>query len=197
MSILVDFNNIGQRLADFESEQFQERYQGSPLLRGLSYTLIAMEWEGTPELLSDAFMPGESDSDGFEATLTRLGYQCRTTKYEKAKLEATEGLHLPCFIELDKLEAILLSVRDGEATLFDYKNNNSVTVPLVGNTYSLTVISEYSKLFREPPPESQDKSNWIKYAFYRYNDEFKSLVFLSLVINIFGALQPFFHYERL
>ncbi|GAL19279.1 hypothetical protein JCM19235_2702 [Vibrio maritimus] len=192
MSILVDFNNIGQRLADFESEQFQDRYQGSPLLRGLAYTLIAMEWEGTPELLSDAFMPGESDSDGFEATLTRLGYQCRTTKYEKAKLEVTEGLHLPCFIELDKLEAILLSVRDGEATLFDYKNNNSVTVPLVGNTYSLTVISEYSKLFREPPPESQDKSNWIKYAFYRYNDEFKSLVFLSLVINIFGALQPFF-----
>jgi ABC-type bacteriocin/lantibiotic exporter with double-glycine peptidase domain len=192
MSILVDFNNIGQRLSDFESEQFQERYQGSPLLRGLAYTLIAMEWEGTPELLSDAFMPGESDSDGFEATLTRLGYQCRTTKYEKAELAQTQGLHLPCFIELDKLEAILLSVRDGVATLFDYKNNNSVTVTLVDATYSITVISEYSKLFREPPPESQDKSNWIKYAFYRYNDEFKSLIFLSLVINIFGALQPFF-----
>lgn len=58
MSILVDFNNIGQRLSDFESEQFQERYQGSPLLRGLAYTLIAMEWEGTPELLSDALCQG-------------------------------------------------------------------------------------------------------------------------------------------
>ncbi|GAL25549.1 hypothetical protein JCM19239_3823 [Vibrio variabilis] len=192
MSILVDFNNISERLHDFESPQFQERYAHSPLLRGLAYTLIAMEWEGTPELLSDAFIPGEKDVEGFESTLTRLGYQCRTTKQDKATLEDIGSLHLPCFIELDKLEAVLMSVENGQGTLFDYKNNNSVTIPLEGKAFSTTVISEYSKLFREPPPESQDKSNWIKYAFYRYNDEFKSLVFLSLVINIFGALQPFF-----
>ncbi|USD61911.1 MULTISPECIES: ATP-binding cassette domain-containing protein [Vibrio] len=192
MSILVDFNNISERLHDFESAQFQERYSHSPLLRGLAYTLIAMEWEGTPELLSDAFIPGEKDVEGFESTLTRLGYQCRTTKQDKATLEDIGSLHLPCFIELDKLEAVLMSVENGQGTLFDYKNNNSVTIPLEGKAFSTTVISEYSKLFREPPPESQDKSNWIKYAFYRYNDEFKSLVFLSLVINIFGALQPFF-----
>jgi ABC-type bacteriocin/lantibiotic exporter with double-glycine peptidase domain len=192
MSILVDFNNISQRINDFESPQFQQRYHNSPLLRGLAYTLIAMEWEGTPDLLSDAFIPGESDSDGFEATLSRLGYQCRTTKHENSRNRDLLNQHLPCFIQLDKLDAILLSVEDGQGVLFDYKNNNSVTVPIEGKSFSLTVISEYSKLFREAPPESQDKSNWIKYAFYRYNDEFKSLIFLSLIINIFGALQPFF-----
>lgn len=128
MSILVDFNNISERLHDFESPQFQERYAHSPLLRGLAYTLIAMEWEGTPELLSDAFIPGEKDVEGFESTLTRLGYQCRTTKQDKATLEDIGSLHLPCFIELDKLEAVLMSVENGQGTLFDYKNNNSVTI---------------------------------------------------------------------
>ncbi|MFA0087961.1 ATP-binding cassette domain-containing protein [Vibrio sp. 10N.261.51.F12] len=192
MTILVDFNNVSQRLKDFESEGFEHRYRHSPLLRGLAYTLISLEWEGTPEILSDAFTPGEMDQNGFELTLSRLGYQCRTTQYSNSKAAEIDDVHLPCFIELDKLSGILMSAKNGEGILFDYRNNNIITIPLVGGTFALTVVSEYSKLFREPPPESQDRSNWVKYAFYRYNNEFKSLIFLSLMINILGALQPFF-----
>ncbi|MGF1749546.1 ATP-binding cassette domain-containing protein [Vibrio cionasavignyae] len=192
MTILIDFNNVAQRLKDFESEGFEHRYAESPLLRGLAYTLISLEWEGTPEILSDAFTPGEVDQNGFELTLSRLGYQCRTTHYVSSLDLADKDIHYPCFIELERFSAILMSVDNGEGVLFDYRNNNTVTVSLVDVEFALTVVSEYSKLFREPPPESQDKSNWIKYAFYRYNNEFKSLIFLSLVINILSALQPFF-----
>ena len=41
MSILVDFNNVPQRVADFESSGYDERYSQSPLIRGLAYTLIS------------------------------------------------------------------------------------------------------------------------------------------------------------
>ncbi|GAM65781.1 toxin secretion ATP-binding protein [Vibrio ishigakensis] len=56
MSILVDFKNITQRLLDFDSEILQHRYQQAPLLRGIAYTLIACEWEGSPDILSDVYM---------------------------------------------------------------------------------------------------------------------------------------------
>lgn len=72
MTILVDFNNVSQRLKDFEAEGFEFRYQESPLLRGLAYTLISLEWEGTPSILSDAFTPGDNDQHGFELTLSSL-----------------------------------------------------------------------------------------------------------------------------
>ncbi|MGX9517317.1 ATP-binding cassette domain-containing protein [Vibrio mediterranei] len=192
MTILVDFNNVSQRLKDFEAEGFEFRYQESPLLRGLAYTLISLEWEGTPSILSDAFTPGDNDQHGFELTLSRLGYQCRTTEFKRAVVEDLKAARLPCFIELDKLSAVLLEVEGNNAVLFDYRNNNTISIPIDGLNFSLTIISEYSKLFREPPPETQDKSNWVKYTFYRYNNEFKSLVFLSLIINILSALQPFF-----
>ena len=42
MSILVDFNNVPQRLLDFEARSYDERYNQSPLIRGLAYTLICL-----------------------------------------------------------------------------------------------------------------------------------------------------------
>ncbi len=190
MSILVDFNNVPQRLLDFEARSYDERYNQSPLIRGLAYTLIALEWEGTPSILSDAFIPKPKDSDSFIATIERLGYRCDVTKLKT--LEHIEGHPHPCFIEIENLTAIFLGTKDGKLILFDYTNNNTIEYPLCKKPCLLVSISEYSRLFREPPPESQDRSNWIKYAFYRYNNELKSLIILSFVISILGALQPFF-----
>ncbi|MDF5463142.1 ABC transporter permease, partial [Vibrio parahaemolyticus] len=98
----------------------------------------------------------------------------------------------PCFIEIENLTAIFLGTKDGKLILFDYTNNNTIEYPLCKKPCLLVSISEYSRLFREPPPESQDRTNWIKYAFYRYNNELKSLIILSFVVSILGALQPFF-----
>lgn len=109
MSILVDFNNVPQRLLDFEARSYDERYNQSPLIRGLAYTLIALEWEGTPSILSDAFIPKPKDSDSFIATIERLGYRCDVTKLKT--LEHIEGHPHPCFIEIENLTAIFLGTK--------------------------------------------------------------------------------------
>ncbi|NLS14426.1 ATP-binding cassette domain-containing protein [Vibrio sp. SM6] len=190
MSILIDFSNIQQRLADFESEAFQERYEETPLLRGLAYTLIALEWEGTPTMLSDAFVVKNSAADSFNATIERLGYRC-----EHAHLSSLTQLNQiaqPCFIEIDHLSAIFLGCRDDQAILFDYTNNDTLLYPLKETPCTLISISEYSKLFREPPPETHDKDHWLRHHFYRYHNEIKSLFLLSFIISLLGAVQPFF-----
>lgn len=190
MSILIDFSNITQRLQDFDAPSYNERYAQSPLIHGLAYTLIALEWEGTPEILSDAFIAKQKDSDSFIATIERLGYHCEVNKLNT--LETIKDHPHPCFIEIENLTAIYLGTQDRKLILFDYTNNNTIEYPLCNKSCLLISISEYSRLFREPPPESQDRSNWVKYAFYRYTNELKSLIILSFVISVLGALQPFF-----
>ncbi|MDR9826618.1 ABC transporter permease, partial [Vibrio sp. FNV 38] len=98
MSILVDFNNIAQRLSDFESPAYQERYQASPIIRGLAYLLISVEWEGTPRILSDAFVPHQSDANSFQLTLERIGYQCSISQYSNSyELLETSDI---CFVQI-------------------------------------------------------------------------------------------------
>ncbi|GAM70904.1 hypothetical protein JCM19236_185 [Vibrio sp. JCM 19236] len=190
MSILVDFKNITQRLLDFDSEILQHRYQQAPLLRGIAYTLIACEWEGSPDILSDVYMPDAENRVSYLQTLERLGYQCEEHHLDITQLEQKD-INLPAYIETGELSAILLSVEGTMASIYDFKNHNTFVLDLVGQPVTLVSISEYSRIFREPAPESQDKSNWLKYTFYRYNSELKSLVFLSFMISVFGALQPF------
>lgn len=190
MSVLINFSNTEERLGDFGSAKFKQRYQDSPMLLGLAYTLITLQWEGTPEILSDAFMPRAQDIDSFASTLSRLDYECRTQTL--TSMHQLTQVSVPAFVEFDQVCTIFLGVSDGKAKLFDYRNNVLVEHALSDVTCQVCEISEYSKIFREPPPASQDKSNWIKHAFYRYNNEIKSLMILSLVINILGAMQPFF-----
>ncbi|USD40038.1 ATP-binding cassette domain-containing protein [Vibrio sp. SCSIO 43135] len=189
MSILIDFGNTSERLKKFNNPRFAQRYQSSPTLRALTHTLIAMEWEGTPDILSDAFCPAENDLDTYQKTLERLGYQCTLTRTQLNHLDAKRT---PAFIEFEKVSVVLLDIREGQAHLYDYKNDTLLTHALEKVDCTICEITEYSKIFREPPPESQDKTNWIKYTFYRYNGEIKSLIWLSLVINLLGAMQPFF-----
>lgn len=190
MSILVDFNHIQQRLADFTSASYEQRFEQSPMIRGIAYSLIILEWEGTASILNDAFLPSPKDRDSFIATIERLGYCC-----EKHRLSSLQQIPVNCqpaFIRIENLNAILLRTEQAHVVLYDYHNDLTIEYPICEKKCELITITEYSRLFREPPPESQDKSNWIKYVFYRYTNELKSLVILSLVISLLGALQPFF-----
>jgi ATP-binding cassette subfamily C protein LapB len=189
MSILIDFSNTNKRLAQFNSPRFSELHQKSPTMLALAHTLVALEWEGTPDILTDVFSPKSTEIETYSSTLTRLGYQC---SIDSISLDQLSSSDIPAFIQFEKLSVILLDIRDNNAHLFDFKNNVVLEHPLSDVPCTVCRVTEYSKIFREPPPESQDKSNWIKYTFYRYNSEIKSLVWLSLVINILGAMQPFF-----
>ena len=190
MSVLIDFSNTEERLGDFGSATLKQRYSDSPSLLGIAYTLITLQWEGTPAILSDAFMPETRDIDSFASTLSRLDYECK--KHTLTSMQQLDTISVPAFVEFDNVCTIFLGIEAGNAKLFDYRNNVLVEHPLGDETCYVCEISEYSKIFREPPPESKDKSNWIKYAFYRYNNEIKSLMILSFIINLLGAMQPFF-----
>lgn len=190
MSILIDFGDITQRLNDFETPKMHARYQQSPLIKGIAISLISLQWEGTADILSDAFIPSNNDMTSFRKTIIRLGYQCDTKNLKNMK--ELNNIPSPVFIAFQNISGILINVENDVAYLFDYMNDELIEHPLDNTACTVCVISEYSKIFREPSPESQDKSNWIKYAFHRYNNEFKSLIFLSFIVNILGALQPFF-----
>lgn len=190
MTILINFSDIKQRLNDFSNEKMDDRYLHSPLIKGIAFSLIALQWEGTADILSDAFIPHKSDIESFHSTITRLGYQCKTLKIKS--MAELNNIISPAFIQIGTVSGILINTENNIAYIFDYINNITIEHPFNTTPCQLCVISEYSKIFREPPPESQDKTNWIKHAFYRFNNEFKSLILLSLVVNILGALQPFF-----
>ena len=163
MSILVDFGNTKERLQQFNDPRFDVRYQSSPTLRALTHTLIALEWEGTPDILSDVFSPQENDIDTYRSTLERLGYQCLLSKTRLSELSRADT---PAFVEFEKVSVILLDISGGIAHLYDYQNDMLMSHNLDDTGCRICKVTEYSKIFREPPPESQDKSNWIKYTFY-------------------------------
>ena len=191
MDTLIAFDEIQERLHHFKNGHLQTRYSENPLLLGLAYTLVTLEWEGTPDILSDAFLSDSEHALSFNKTLTRLGYQC----IESDITHADQFLELDCpsFISLQDQNYILLNFDDDILYLYDYENDITIESEAKGKiSAKVCSISKYSRLFREPPPESQDKRNWIKHVFYHYNNEFKSLALLSLLISLLGTLQPFF-----
>jgi len=191
MDTLIAFDEIQERLDQFKYGPLSQRYAQNPLLLGLAYTLVSLEWEGTPGILSDTFIFQADHQSSFAKTLTRLGYQC-----EQHSVKSTEQLadiDCPSFIRLQGQDYILLDYRDDTLFLYDYENDVLVQHQKSGKLAAeICSISRYSRLFREPLPESQDKRNWIKHTFYHYFSELKNLALLSFIISLLGAIQPFF-----
>ena len=191
MDTLIAFDEIKERLLHFREGHLSSRYAENPLLLGLSYTLVALQWEGTAELLSDTFIADTDHFKAFDATLSRLGYQCLHKKITNHR--QLETLSCPAFITINRQNYILLGVNNEVLHLYDYENDIPIESPLPAKFKArVCAISSYSRIFREPPPESQDKRNWVKHIFYEHSAEFKSLALLSLFITLFGTIQPFF-----
>ncbi|WOT06747.1 ATP-binding cassette domain-containing protein [Shewanella youngdeokensis] len=191
MDTLIAFDELNERLDHFKNGQYQKRFEQTPLLNGLASALIALEWEGTPSILSDVFVNHKNHLTAFKTTLTRVGYECLTVNINRK--DELLDISCPAFISFKQQNYILLQVKSNTLFLYDYENDNIFEYETESSiSAKICYISSYSRLFREPPPESQDKKNWIKFSFYRYSAEFKKLVKLSLGINLLGAVQPFF-----
>ncbi|GLS91716.1 hypothetical protein GCM10007916_27860 [Psychromonas marina] len=191
MDTLINFDEIKERIDEFQNGILGDRFSETPILLGLSYTLILLEWEGTPQILSDVFVYEENNQVSFDRTLTRLGYECNTQKITDTV--QLQQMTFPCFITIQAQDYILINIHDGRCCMYDFENDNLFYQSTDSFSDAETCyVSNYSRLFREPSPESQDKNNWIKHSFYNYSDELKSLVRLSLVINLLGTIQPFF-----
>lgn len=193
MSTLIAFDEVEQRLQQFAESPFGDTFfEAHPISRGLAFSLVALGWEGTPGILADSFIIEQDDQLSFISTLARLGYNPETETDLKG--EQLARLDYPCWISSAGINGILTGYDQASRTLciFDYRNNNLFYHEDKGEPYTVVHISRYSRLFREPPPESQDRSNWIKHGFYRYAREMRQLTTLSFFISIFGAVNPFF-----
>lgn len=191
MDTLIAFDEIQERLVHFREGHLSTRYAETPILLGLSYALVSLQWEGTADMLSDAFVSHSQPSTSFNKTLSRLGYQCINSRITHTEQLCT--INSPAFITIDKQHYILLNYEGGVLFLYDYENDLPIESPVSGKLKAYVCsISSYSRIFREPSPESQDKRNWVKHIFYQYSREFKSLALLSLFITLFGTIQPFF-----
>lgn len=190
MNKLIDFADIEGRLELFKQPDFLAHTLSSPLLMGLSYFLVAVKWEGTPSVLSDAYCDEGNDLQSFAKTLNKLNYVPNTLSDIDA--HSIEQANLPCLFMTENVSAIAL-VRQAESLLlYDYEADTLYEHQLDNVRCAICHATEYSKIFREPPPASQDRRNWLKHAFYNYNDEIRALVMLSLLINVLGTVQPFF-----
>jgi ABC-type bacteriocin/lantibiotic exporter with double-glycine peptidase domain len=190
MITLISFDEINNRIQEFNESPLSDYYKSYPVLRGLVYTLVAIGWEGTPEILSDIFMPNIEDEDSFVKTIVRAGYQCED-KILISKSN-TQDIEYPALIKIDNFTGILLEYVNGEAVIYDYSNDKIIEKDITGEKFSLNRISKYSLLFREPPKESRDTRDWVKHCFYTYSSEIRKLMILSFFIAIFGAINPFF-----
>nr|WP_086937421.1 ATP-binding cassette domain-containing protein [Thaumasiovibrio occultus] len=190
MSNLIDFSDIDARLLDFSDDAFLDHCYHAPILKGLSYFLVTLKWEGTSAILSDAFTRDDDDIGCFSATLEKLGYRCNSLKL--SSVTELPDSALPCLIKYQQLTAIVLRKQNNTLFIYDYESDNYYETETPNVPCEISYTTSYSQIFREPPPESQDRSNWIKYVFYKYNDEVRALTLLSLIINLLGALQPFF-----
>ena len=191
MDTLIAFDEIRERLEYFKNGPLKERFEKDKILLGLSFALVALEWEGTPDILSDVFVTKGTAILTFQETLSRLGYECISQKV--TGVPGLLNINFPSFITINQQHYILLNVIDKSLYLYDYENDNIFQQVIEDNqAFEVCYISNYSRLFREPPPQSQDKQNWIKHSFYNYSGELKSLATLSMAINLLGVVQPFF-----
>mgnify|MGYP003385690677 FL=1 len=190
MSTLIAFDEIDSRISSFDKSPLSDRYESYPVLRGIIYTLIALGWEGTPEILSDTFKRSFDDKQSFIDTIDRSGYQSELVDIDCVTTDHT--IECPAFISLETFNGIILEYEEGKANIYDYKNDQIITKSLLDKQVNLCGISKYSALFREPPPESRDSKNWVKHCFSYYTDELKNLMILSFFITLFSAINPFF-----
>lgn len=189
MTKFVDFQNAEDRLNNFGDESFKYHCDHSPILRGICMSLIALQWEGDARLLSDVFAAEESDQDSFDSTLAKLNYQVNRLEVSLCDVKDNQ---LPAFISLEGSQFIFVRIDNGDAILYDYNADTILRQPINTNTIYISAISQYSTIFRELPPESTDKSNWVKHAFYQHNNALKLLLVVSFVINIIAVIQPFY-----
>ena len=56
MSTLIAFDELDARFKNFENSALRPLYDTDPIVRGIVHTLILIEWEGTPKILSDALL---------------------------------------------------------------------------------------------------------------------------------------------
>ncbi len=176
------------RLQDFQHNDLDMYFDAHPIGRGVLHSLTVMGWNGTASTLIDALVLEGGEKTCFRKTVERLGYACEEETIHSLNTLSQE--HLPCFIKLQEMNAILLEIQGNEGVLYDYKNDIVITCQI--NRAHICRISQYSRLFHESSPQLMQKDNWVKSCFYKYGCEIKAMLWLSFFINLLAIIPSFY-----
>ena len=191
MAELTPFDDFETRLQQFH-EAADRCDQDTPAFRALSTSLILLKWEGTPRLLLDKISTDQSSIDSnIIATLNALNYQTETIVLHDSEVKPH---HNSAIISIDGQHYVYISTdpESGELMLYDYFHDLITRHKPSSKLVRITQIKPYSKIFREPPPQSSDRSNWVKYCFFNYKKEIRHLIIISFFISVLGSIGPFF-----
>ncbi|RMA82767.1 ABC transporter transmembrane domain-containing protein [Umboniibacter marinipuniceus] len=162
-----------------------------PVYRGLIFTLIKMRWEGNPSTLADAFERRDSDAETYQHCLEGLGYETETVDYRDASASnlTWQG---PGLLIASGHSLIVIDITDGIASGYDYINDTQVTLDLRQLNFKLIYPTKFSQLFRESSNQGSGARGWMRTLVAPYVSKFKDILLISFVINLLGALNPFF-----
>lgn len=183
-------NLVEERLKSFDQGWIGEAQTTNMLVPTLTTWLIAIGWEGTPDKLSDFIVSDEKTVIlNFEKTLFRLGY---SSKSRAVNLYKDRSVPTPCFIDHEDIRGLVMGIEGDEMEFLDPYSEQVTTRKIPNMVVEAIYVDSYSRIFREPPPETVDRTNWLKYAFVQYKKEINILLVLSLLINLFGLVTPFY-----
>ncbi len=190
MSIISNISNIETRLEELKVSSAFANNETAPLDSIISTWLTAMRWEGTRDKLSDFLVTNKnSTEENIIATMLRLGYRT-----EIVSGQDFDTVTLPFYFLSEQFQGLVIKNEDDQVQLLDPFSGNleMLSRDIFEEEGRIIAVEEYSRYFKELPPETTDKSNWLKFSFFKFQREINLLVVVSFLINLMGLVTPFY-----
>ncbi|MCK5818983.1 MAG: ATP-binding cassette domain-containing protein [Psychromonas sp.] len=190
MSKISNISNIEARLEELKVPAVFADNDTVPLDWIISTWLTAMRWEGSPDKLSDFLVSNKNSSEeNITETMLRLGYQTHIV----SGLDF-DTVTLPFYFSGAQCQGLVIQNDDNQVQLLDPFSGNLDMLPrsIFEVQGSIIAVEEYSRYFKELPPATADKSNWLKYSFFKFQQEINLLIVVSFLINLMGLVTPFY-----
>ena len=190
MSIISNISSVESRLEELKISSVLANKDTAPLDSIMSTWLTAMSWEGTREKLSDFLITNkDSSEENIIATMLRLGYQTHIVSGHDF-----DTVTMPFYFLGAQYEGLVIQNKDNKVQLIDPFSGNLeiLSRDVFKEKGRIIVVEEYSRYFKELPPETTDKSNWLKFSFFQFQREINLLIVVSFLINLMGLVTPFY-----
>lgn len=178
---------IDQIFNDLDQLGLSADGQARPIVDALIVATRKLGWSGNASQLRDQIRLMDDDVDSFIFSLKNLGFRCIS-----APLVSIYPAPIPPFLVSNEQSCHLVLECSTEGYLsFDPFTRTISLIQLRGDE-NVVAVEDYARTFREPPPDSRGKREWLQDVFFQYRQEIIMLLALSIGVNLLGALSPLF-----
>ena len=190
MTKTASISDIESRLLELNISSISANHNTAPMDSVISTWLAAIGWEGSRDKLSDFLVTNkDSTEENIVSTMSRLGYQ--TTSVSGADFDTVT---LPFYFCAKGREGLVIQIEGNDVKIVDPFSGklDQLSRSEFADDGKIIVVEAYSRHFKELPPETSDKSNWLKFSFFKYRREINLLFLVSLGISLMGLVTPFY-----